>query len=169
MPPGLGLPWWELRYSHLVAIRSRLLERGLAPAAVNLHLVALRRVLRECWRLGHLSGEDYQRAIAVPGVAGSRLAAGRALADRELAALLAACPAGTPAGIRDAAVLAVLYTAGLRRAELAGLDVADVDAPERSLRIRGKGDRERLGYVTEDAAGLLDRWLAVRGRARGPL
>jgi len=44
---------------------------------VNLHLVALRRVRKECWRLGHLSGEDYQRAAAVPGVAGSRLPAGR--------------------------------------------------------------------------------------------
>jgi len=78
---------------------------------VNLHLVALRRVRKECWRLGHLSGEDYQRAAAVPGVAGSRLPAGLALADRELAALLAACPAGTAAGTRDVAVLATLYTA----------------------------------------------------------
>jgi len=88
---------------------------------VNLHLVALRRVLKQCWRLGHLSGEDYQRAAAVPGVAGSRLPAGRALARRELAALLAACPAGTAAGTRDVAVLATLFTAGLRRGELAAL------------------------------------------------
>jgi len=89
---GRGVSWWQLRYAHLVAIRSWLLERGLAPASVNLHLVALRRVLKECWRLGHLSGEDYQRAAAVPGVAGSRLPAGRALADRELAALLQHAP-----------------------------------------------------------------------------
>jgi len=77
---GRGLSWWQLRYAHLVAIRSWLLERGLAPASVNLHLVALRRVLKECWRLGHLSGEDYQRAAAVPGVVGSRLPAGRSRA-----------------------------------------------------------------------------------------
>lgn len=136
---------------------------------MNLHLVALRRVLKESWRLGHLSGEDYQRAAAVPGVAGTRLPAGRALAGRELAGLLAVCAGGTPAGARDAAVLATLYTSGLCRGELAVLDVNDVDAAERSLRVQGKGDRERLAYITEDAAALLDRWLAARGREPGPL
>jgi hypothetical protein len=130
---GRGLSWWQLRYAHLVAIRSRLLERGLAPASVNLHLVALRRVRKECWRLGHLSGEDYQRAAAVPEVAGSRL------------------PAHSGAASWRA-----------RRPNVAG-----GRAPERSLRVRGKGNRQRLAYVTEDAAVLLNRWLAVHSRAPG--
>jgi len=71
---GRGLSWWQLRYAHLVAIRSRLLERGLAPASVNLHLVALRRVRTECWRLGHLSGRTTSARPPSPGwpVAGCR-------------------------------------------------------------------------------------------------
>ena len=56
-----------------------------------------------------------------------------------------ASPAGqTPAAQRDRAVMEVLYAAGLRISELVGLDVDDVDLEERSVRVIGKGDKERL-------------------------
>lgn len=174
---GAGRAWWLLRYEHTTRIRaelrSRTNERGepaYSPASVNKHLVALRQVLRECWRLGLMSAEDYQRAVDLKSVDGARLPRGHHVPDRALAAALAGCDADpSPAGRRDAALLAVLYTTGARRGEIAGLAVTDYDPAERSLRVRGKRDKERLVYVTVDAAARLDSWLAVRGRGPGAL
>ncbi len=72
----------------------------------------------------------------------------------EVMRLLAAPPVGTPAGIRDRAVLETLYGAGLRISELVGLDVDDVDLDEGSVRVLGKGSKERevpLGRYAREA------------------
>src|SRR5690606_19115375 len=115
------LDWSALRYPHVQALRTRLMATY-APATVNAMLAALRGVLKEAWRLGQLSAEDYQRAVDVPGVRGETLPAGRDLQQGEILALVEACLRDTgPAGVRDAAIIGLLYTCGLRRAELAGL------------------------------------------------
>ena len=89
------------------------------------------RVLKECWRLGYVSAEDFQRAADLEPVRGSRLPRGRALQPGEVRALFAACEDDDrkkPAmAARDAAILALLYGSGLRRAEAVGLEVADYD------------------------------------------
>jgi integrase len=172
---GAGRPWWLLRYEHTVRIRT-LLREGAgtgpppSPATVNKHLVALRRVLRECWRLGLMSAEDYERAADLRSVEAVRLPRGRHVPAAALSAALAGCDDDAPpAGRRDGALLAVLYTTGARRAEIAALSLADYDPAERSLRVRGKGDKERMVYVTQEAAERLDAWVAARGRAPGAL
>ncbi|ADG88443.1 integrase [Thermobispora bispora] len=167
---GAGQPWERLRYEHTVRLRSLMREQGWSPAHVNKHLVALRRVLKEAWRLGLMSGEDYQRATDLPPYRHTRLPAGRHVEPEMLAAALRVCDADeSPAGRRDGALLALLYSTGCRRAEVAALTLADFDPWDRSLRVRGKGDKERFVYLTVAAAERLDRWLAVRGRADGPL
>ncbi len=174
---GAGRPWWRLRYEHTMGIRAELRDRrgehggpAYSPASVNKHLVALRQVMLECWRLGLMSAEDYKRAVDLKSVESTRLPRGRHIPGDALAAVLAVCADdAAPAGRRDAALLAVLYTTGARRAEIAGLALTDYDPGERSLRVRGKRDKERLVYVTADAAALLDAWIAVRGRTPGAL
>lgn len=174
---GAGRPWWRLRYEHTMGIRAELRGRlnshgapAYSPASVNKHLVALRQVLLECWRLELMSAEDYKRAVDLRSVESSRLPRGRHIPGDALGAVLAVCqddPA--PAGRRDAALLGVLYTTGARRAEIAGLALTDYDPSERSLRVRGKRDKDRLVYVTVEAAALLDAWIAARGRTPGAL
>jgi len=162
--------WAELRYPDVLDVRRRLVEQGAAPATANLTLAALRGVAREGWRAGLLSREDYDRIRDVPRVRGGRLPAGRAATGGELAALVAA-PARDPAvaGRRDAALVAVLYAAGLRRTELAALDLADWDPEERSLLVRGKGNKERRVFVARGAADALGDWLSARGPWAGAL
>ena len=142
-----ALPWHQLRYQHTPAIRQRLVEtvsertgKPLSPATVNRALAALRGVLREEWRLGFMSAEDLARATDLAPVRGSRPLRGRALEAHEVAALFAACIRDTnPAGPRDAVVLALGIGAGLRRAEIAGLDLADVDLDREIVKVLGKG------------------------------
>ncbi len=69
----------------------------------------------------------------------------------------------TPAGLRDVAMLEVLYAAGVRVAELCGLDLGDVDAGRHTLRVFGKGSKERVVPVGVPALEAVDRWLE-RGR-----
>ncbi|MEW9528236.1 tyrosine-type recombinase/integrase [Microbispora sp. NPDC049125] len=167
---GAGQPWELLRYEHTVRLRTLMREQGWSPAHVNKHLVALRRVLKEAWRLGLMTGEDYQRAADLPAYKHTRVPAGGHVEPEALAAVLAVCDEDhSPAGRRDGAMFAALYSTGCRRAELAGLTLGDLDPAARSLRVRGKGDKERLVYLTAEAVRRLELWLRVRGREPGPL
>ncbi len=169
--PWEALPWHELRFAHVASIRQRLLERGAAPATVNLTLAALRGVARYARNLDLLGAAEYDRIRDVRGARGSRLPAGRAATSGELAALVRACLADRgPAGIRDAALLAVLYVGGVRRSELADLDLTDWMPEPPTLRVRhGKGDQERLVPLAGGAARAVAAWVAVRGERPGGL
>ena len=84
------LAWHGLRYQHTALIRATLAETY-APATANKMLSALRGVLKECFRLGYTSAEDYQRARDLPPVRGSTLPKGRALSHGELGRLFGVC------------------------------------------------------------------------------
>ena len=161
-----AIPWHELRYKHMTAIKAALAERY-APATANKILSALRGTLKASWRMGQMSAEDYHAAVDIGSVEGNTIPAGRAIPSGELTALLETC--GTDdTGVRDAAIIAVLYACGLRRAELVALDLADYDEEAGELHVRGKRNKQRIMYVDVAALHLGD-WLQVRGREDGPL
>ncbi len=66
-------------------------------------------------------------------------------------------------GLRDRAILEVLYSSGLRVSELVGLDDGDLDLKAGTIKVFGKGKRERLAPVGRCAIEALEAWLAVRG------
>jgi integrase/recombinase XerC len=72
-------------------------------------------------------------------------------------------------GLRDGAILELLYATGLRVAECCGLDRDDVDRQQGTVRVMGKGGKERVVPVGDEALHAVDCWLAVRGEARGAL
>lgn len=167
-PDAASCPWHDLRHHHVAALRAALAERY-APASANKALSAVRGVLRAAWRLGIMDTEDYQRAIDVPNVKGSRLPAGRALDAGELRALFEACADGTVGGARDAAAFALMFGCGLRRAEAVAVQLADYSPSDGAIRIIGKGNRERTVYATNGGQAALDAWLATRGDAPGAM
>jgi site-specific recombinase XerD len=173
VPPGLGerIPWEDIRYPHVVLLRTEFIKRWPSLSHVNKHLSALRGVLRECWRLGLMTAEDYQRATDVGNVKGSRELAGRNIHADETAALLAACLADecVPRGVRDAALVAVLQSTGIRRAEAAGALIEHYDHGERALKVTGKGNNQRTVYIHPAAVPYLDRWLVTVAARRGPV
>ncbi|MET8006251.1 tyrosine-type recombinase/integrase [Nonomuraea glycinis] len=172
---GEAFPWQALRYEHTSRLRAKLLEQGWSAAYVNKHLVALRRVLKEAWRLELIPLEDAQRAGDLAPERVSRLPAGRHIEPGLLGILLSVCAnpnpgePDTPADVRDRAILATLYTSGIRREELVTTTLNDWTPDEQALRVLGKGNKERLAYVPADTAALIGAWISVRGRTPGAL
>jgi len=164
------LPWERVAHQHTAALRSALAERY-APATANRMLAALRGVLRAAWRLRLMDAEAYHRAVDVKAVRGSRLPKGRGLERGELRAMFKTIAEDNRPAVRarDAAMLALLYGAGLRRAELVALDLADYDVTAGTLRVQGKGRKERLLHAANGTADALAAWLTMRGPEPGPL
>lgn len=86
-------------------------------------------------------------------------------ADEVLRAAIDVAADGTPRGLRDSAVLELLYATGIRVGELVAIDLDDIDAARRVVRVLGKGSKERTVPFGVPAAEALDAWL-VRGRPR---
>ena len=89
-----------------------------------------------------------------------------ALSLREVETILAVPNLADPLGIRDRAILEMLYSCGLRRAELARLEIADLNRDRRTLRIRqGKGKKDRVIPIGQRALAWAERYVAeVRPR-----
>ncbi|MGR6919151.1 tyrosine-type recombinase/integrase [[Actinomadura] parvosata] len=175
----VAVPWEALRFrtssgSALMSERTTLRDAEpvpWAPSTINKHLSAVRGMTKTAWRLGLMSADDLQRVQDVKGVKGSRVPAGHNVAAAELAAMLRACLAdGTLIGIRNAAVIAVLASTGARPAERWPAPRGEHNDPgERSLRIDGKGNKEREVYLTEESAVHVGVWLARTAWRTGPL
>jgi site-specific recombinase XerD len=168
-PDYLSCNWAALNYSYLQAVRARLAERY-AAATANRTISAIRGVLKAAFLLGQMAADTYQKAIMIKNVTGQTLPAGRELASGELAALVACCENdASPAGVRDAAIIALAYSCGLRRDEITSLDFGDYDQVSGRLIIHGKRNKERSAYLINGAARAMADWLTIRGAAAGAL
>ena len=117
-----------------------------------------------------MSGDDYHRAIDVEGVKEEKLPAGRELGKSEIKALIRDCEKDpTIAGVRDAAIIALAYSCGLRRTEIVNLNLEDYDLVTGRLIIHGKRSKQRTAYLVNGAKRAVDDWLAVRGDNPGAL
>ena len=156
-----------------------MLAEGKSPNTVNKRLAAVRWYAR---RVADLVAEepgltreeraDRQaqalRAAEVKDVSGERALKGRIIEPGELAALMRACAADeSPAGVRDAALIAMGAALGLRVSEVAGLTLGALDwlaDDEGKLTLtRTKGNKTRELWLTNGAAAALRDWLALRG------
>jgi integrase len=155
-------PWHELRYETVRGVAARLKKKKgksapMGPQTINKVLVALRGVLESAWRSGMLPDEEYRR-IKVESVRGSGLAAGRALRPEELDAV-AACLSRVDA--RDAALIAVLAGAGVRRIEVVQLVREDYDPQTGRLIATGKGQKKRPIPVGNRWRPVIETWRAT--------
>lgn len=168
---ALEFPWWKLTGTHTAMIRDYL-DKQYAPSTANKMLSALKGILKACFRLGLITADERDRASDIAPIRGTRLPPGRSIEEHELASLFGSCAKDADdqklkaRGIRDAAMLALLYIGGLRRAELASLKLENYDPESRTLLIHGKGNKERAVYAEGDANLFLVRWLELRGEGK---
>jgi site-specific recombinase XerD len=138
--------------SQLGSARSGRVPRRLAPATVGRKLAAVRSFLR--FTLGAARVPDAALAPRRP----------RRLPDAppssEVDETLEALEGDGPLALRNRALLELIYSAGLRSAEAVSLELADVDFEQEQVRVRGKGDKERVVPLGEEAAWWLARYLS---------
>ena len=166
------LPWGMLRFQHTQALRAILLE-NYAAATANKMLSALRQTIKMAWSLGYMSADEFQRATDLKAVKGETpdAAAGRALGYEEWLGLFMACQSDAgPAGVRDAAIIALMKIAGLRRAEVATLQLENFNQETKTLTVKGKRNKTRSVPIEDKGAiDALSDWLYLRGGAPGAL
>jgi len=144
--------------AHLAALA----RDGLAPRSQARALAAVRGFLRFCVRERRLPDDPTARLVVRRPPA--RLP--HALGGRDVEALLAAPRDAEPLGVRDRALLELLYACGLRVSELVGLRGEQVNLEAGFVRVVGKGGKERVVPLGRPARAAVDAWLAAR-RAAG--
>ena len=157
----MAVDWTEVRYQHVTALRSVLIEEGAKPATINHVLAAVRGTLKEAWRIGQIDAETLARACDVSNVTASTLPSGRHVDAGEIQELFRAC-GDSPVGARDAAMLSLLYGCGLRRSEVVALDLSDYDQGTVTVRT-GKGRKERIVYCPTGGRVAVEARIARRG------
>lgn len=153
------------------AYKAHLQAQGYAPATVNVALSAIRRLALEAADNGLLSERVAAAIRRVGNVRAEVVPAGRDIAPGELVGLMRACADDhSPAGVRDAALIGLLYVTGMRRAEAVALALVDYVPESGAVTIRkGKGNKQRVVYITNGATEALGDWLRVRGDDPGAL
>lgn len=160
-----NLPFDAAGRSDARAYLARLFERRIAPASVR----RTATTIKGCYRWLEAEG---RLPPGRPGDSILRLTSPRAprrlprfLTEQEADRLVAAPPADTALGMRDRALLELLYGAGLRVSEAAGIDLVDLELDRRQVRVTGKGERERIALFGRPAHDALRRYLD-QGRPR---
>ena len=126
-------------------------RNGLAPATIARNLAAVRSFLR--FTLGPTRVPDASLGPRRP----QRLP--EAPKREEIELIVDSLEGDGPLGLRNRALVELVYSAGLRSAEAVGLDLADVDFEQEHVRVRGKGGKERVVPLGEEAAHVVARYL----------
>src|SRR5688572_23865276 len=137
---------------------SELHRAGVSRATAARKLAAVRTLLRYLRREGAI--DDDPGALVPTPKRDVRMPAH--LSESEMDALLGAAGSDAPLGRRDRAILELFYASGLRLAELAGLDVDDMNLSQRMVRVLGKGRKERIVPFNESTAKAIRAYLSAR-------
>jgi len=150
----------DVRTIDIYALRGWLgeLARTHAPSSVARKVAAVRSFMR--WaRLRHILERSPAEELLTPKVRRPL----PTLMSVDATAQVMESPDDTPIGLRDRAVLELLYGSGLRVSELTGLSLPDVDLHARTVRVVGKGDKERIAPLGSKSLAALQAYLAIRG------
>jgi integrase/recombinase XerC len=149
--------WAHLDGEHLRRFAARSHAGGLAPRSVQRRLSAVRSFFRFLLREGLLASNPASDARAPK--AARRLP--QTLDADQMGRLLESIPDGA-LQVRDLAMMELLYSSGLRLAELVSLDLGQLDVSDRTVRVLGKGNKARIVPVGSKAIAALRAWLKER-------
>lgn len=166
-PDSAEHPWEQVDVSLVRRYLAYLQQRGYSRRSIARKLAALRSFFRFLVREGRVAGNVF-RLVHTPKLE-KKLP--RFLDEDEMATLLRQPDPGEPLGLRDRAILELLYASGLRVSELCALDLRDVDHSDGDVRVTGKGRKDRQVPVGSHALGALAEYLrsgrpAIVARAR---
>lgn len=139
-------------------------SEDLSKITQSYHLIALRSFLKFCARRGFKTLAPNR--IELPRVSRKQVSF---LTPEELQRLFAQIKSDDIIGLRDRAIVALLYSSGLRVSELTKLNRGHVNLERREFMVRGKGQKDRLVFVDDSAAALIKQYLNRRSDNLNPL
>lgn len=145
----------EVRPSHIRQYLGELLASGIVRASAARKLSALRSFFRFVNSEGLIHNDPLSKVSGPKRE--KRLP--EFLTASEIRTLIESPDTSTPYGLRDRALLELLYASGLRVSEIVSLDIKNVDLSMRQIRVRGKGSKERMTLMGEPAARALEAYL----------
>lgn len=155
--------WSQLDGEYIRAWAAQGFRRGLSPRSIQRRLSAARTFFRYLLREKHVKSNP---VVAVTAPKSGKRLPGNLDADRM--ARLLDIPGEGPIVDRDRAILELLYSSGLRLSELTGLDCNDIDSRDRTVRVTGKGSKERIVPVGRYALEALEKWYRSRAGLAAP-
>lgn len=153
-----SMPWHLMKRQHIQAVISKLIELDYSPSTINSYLSALKGVAFESWTTNYITAHEYQMIRHIKSIRGSRIRSGSILTKKQIGKIFNENPK-TYIDIRNNALFAVLLSCGLRRNEIVSLNVSSVNFNDNSIKVTGKGNKERLAYLPDKAIEYIKKWL----------
>lgn len=150
--------WQAIKSNHIRQFISQLHRQGLASRSIQRQLSAIRSFYRFLIREGLADSNPAQAVQAPKGE--KRLPP--TLDVDQMAGLLDGTMQNTLIGCRDRAMMELFYSSGLRLAELAGLNLRDIDFGDQLVHVLGKGNKQRIVPFGSKAVQTLQNWLSMR-------
>lgn len=154
--------WPRVAPEHLSAWLAELSDIGVSAKSVARKLSAVRTLAKRLVATG-VRDDDFSEIVSRPRV---RRALPETLSIAEVTRIIEAPTGETPQGLRDRAMLELMYGSGLRASELCGLEIQSVNFDAGLVRVRGKGSKERVVPVGRRAIAAIKNYLTENGRPR---
>lgn len=149
-----GINPFEIEHREVRSWLADLSKAGYASTTINRHLSAVRMLYK--WLVGKgVTNQDAAAAVASPKLA-KRLP--KTMTDKDVEALLSVCNSDAQ-GMRDAAMVELLYATGARISEASGLNLSDIDFSQHQARLFGKGSKERIVPLYDKACAALKAYI----------
>lgn len=164
--------WAAFDRNTLNSLVNELTNKNLAPDTIGLYLSVAKSVLKEAFLLGQIDTLHWERVKTVKRPSSTKLRQHQILSQNDFNALMSDIEsmAKTPNKlIRDKAIFHTLVGCGLRRFELVGLTMSDLDVENKTLQFYGKGRKERKVQLHPLTFDELQKWLDIRTMKSGPI
>ena len=163
--------WEKMTYAAVLKIMHDLRTSGRGASTINSILSAVKQVARQSWLLHMMDKEDYLRIKELKQLRNERLPEGRVLSMIDSHNLLnfKVNEKNSGKSLRDKAIISLMLGCGLRRAEVPALMYENLNLEDASLKLIGKGNKERIVFIPDQTLEYMKAWLEVRGDEKGVL
>lgn len=173
-PDAEHCDWNLMRYTHVIQFLDYLKtteevtshhqneDKKLKHSTVNSYIYAIKAVSKTAWALNQMSDHDLLKIQSIKPARGYEIPSGRALSFQESKTLIKLCDGNEPYKIRDKAIITLMLGCGLRRGEVAGIRISNINYSEKEIKILGKGNKERMIYLNDAVFEAVKKWVDTR-------
>ncbi|MBD1389511.1 tyrosine-type recombinase/integrase [Neiella sp. HB171785] len=163
-------PWSQLTAIDVDRIKQGFIELEHSPSTINVYLSAIKGVIKKAWQLKLIDADHYLQIREVKSITGRRITTSNTITKQQFNDIIQNLTEQSEyKSSRDQCIISMLYYCGLRKAEIANLNMDKINIPERYAIVLGKGNKERKAFFSAQLMPYIERWLSVRGKQPGPL